>query len=188
MALSDNERLTVELTRLFEEGAEPDAGLLALVYAELRGIAERSMAHQPREHTLQPTALVNEAWLRLAASKELRFEARAQFFALAAKVMRSVLVDHAREKAAAKRGGAHRRVTLADELTAGGGPDVDLLSLEDVLTKLEAMDPELARLVELRFFAGLDHPTIARLSGKSLRSVDRSWRLARAWLHAELPR
>lgn len=129
---------------------------------------------------------MNEAWLRLAASAALHFDVRAQFFALAGKVMRSVLVDYAREKAAAKRGGGGRRITLADELGVEGGPDLDLLSLEEVLVRLEAMDPELARLVELRFFGGLELPTIARTLGKSLRSVERSWRLARAWLHGEL--
>lgn len=160
------------------------------LYAELHLLAEQHMNKQGPAHTLQPTALVNEAWLRIGSSDELHFDARTQFFALAGKVMRSVLVDHAREKAAAKRGGTPQRVTLSDDLGVEGGveggPDVDLLSLEEVLVKLEGMDPELSRLVELRFFGGLDHPTIARTIGKPLRSVERSWRLAKAWLYGEL--
>ena len=184
--MAPQERLTQLLNRLGRDTTVADEELMGELYAELHLLAGQHMKRQGAGHTLQPTALVNEAWLRIEASDELHFDARAQFFALAGKVMRSVLVDHAREKAAAKRGGARQRVTLSGDLGVEGGPDVDLLSLEEVLVKLEELDPELARLVELRFFGGLDHPTIARTVGKSLRSVERSWRLAKAWLHGEL--
>jgi RNA polymerase sigma factor (TIGR02999 family) len=180
------ERLTQMLNRLDGAGAAEDAELMRELYGELHVLAEQHMNRQGGAHTLQPTALVSEAWVRIAGAGELHFDKRAQFFALAGKVMRSVLVDHARQKAAAKRGGSGRRITLAGEPGVDGGPDLDLLALEDALARLEQLDPELARLVELRFFGGLDHPAVARVLGVPLRRVERSWRLAKAWLHGEL--
>jgi RNA polymerase sigma factor (TIGR02999 family) len=182
--------LTVALNRLLD-GLDRDGHALALVYEELRELADRHMAHQAVEHTLQPTALVNEAWLRLArpargGAREV--ESRRQFFALASRAMRSVLVDHARARRSDKRGGARRRVTIAAAPGVASGPDLDVLALEEALERLESRDEELARLVELRFFGGLQHAEISAVTGVPLRSVERRWRLARAWLYRELSR
>lgn len=160
--------------------------LAPLVYAELHRLAERHMAGQGREHTLQPTALIGEVWLRLVGGAPLAFAGREPFYALASRIMRSVLVDHARARAAQKRGGDRARVTLQGDERSADASEVDVLALDEALVRLQAMDPELHRLVELRFFGGLAHPEIARTLGVSLRTVERNWRLARAWLHGEL--
>jgi RNA polymerase sigma factor (TIGR02999 family) len=164
--------------------------LYAILHGELRELAGRLMADQRAAHTLQPTALVHEAWLRLAAGgpAALDLSSRAQFFALAARVMRSVLVDHARRRGAQKRGGGALALANPAEEPAGGAPDLDVLALDEALTKLAAFDPDLARLVELRFFAGLPHADIAGTLGCSVRTVEDRWRLARAWLKVELER
>ena len=156
------------MTRLIRRLAdgERDAAddLWPLVYDELQGMAHAQMAREGARVTLQPTALVHEAWLRLASLEELRLEERAQFFLLAGKIMRSVLVDAARARRAEKRGGGKRRVELPEEylveLDPDGGPDVDLLALDDALGELEERDPTLARLVELRFFLGTEPPRV----------------------------
>jgi RNA polymerase sigma factor (TIGR02999 family) len=162
-------------------GSQAAAALLPLVYDELRQIARRLLAEQGRGHTLQPTALVHEAWLRLADQTLAGGADHAHFLRLGARAMRFVLVDHARARMADKRGGGGRKVTLEiDELAIEPGPD--LLALDDALVQLGQVDPELVRLVELRFFGGLSHEEIAQNLGVSLRTVERSWRLARAFL------
>ena len=160
--------------------------LSALLYDELHELARREMAAERRDHTLQPTALVNEAWLRLAADGEGAFADRDSFFAAAAVTIRRVLVDHARKRARDKRGGGLVRVPLDDVDVAEPIADEDLLSLDDALARLAAFDPMKARLVELRFFAGLSVVQLAKALGASESTVRREWRLARAWLRAHL--
>ncbi len=163
--------------------------LLAHVYDELRELAAAHMRGQSPNHTLQPTALMHEAWMRIAGQEELAFDGRSQFYALASKVMRSVLVDHARKGKREKRGGNRQRVTLDPALDADEGsaqPSVDLLDLEEGLNRLEEIDPSLSRVVEMRFFGGLSHGEIAEATSSSLRTVERNWRAARAWLQANL--
>jgi RNA polymerase sigma factor (TIGR02999 family) len=173
-----------ELVRAWAEGDRAALDeLLPLLYAELRQLAERYMRQQPSGHTLQATALVHEAYLRLANHEHVEAQSRAQFFALAARAMRSALVDHARRLRAAKRAGRARRLTLAAAGdVAETAPDVDVLALDEALGRLAAFDPEKGRLVELRYFAGLSIEETAEVLGVSPATVKREWRLARAWL------
>ncbi len=169
--------------------------LFPIVYGELRQRAGRVLGREGAGHTLQPTALVHEAYLRLVDQKRVRWEGRTQFFAVAARVMRRVLVDHARARLAGKRGAGARHVTLIDarldidaaSVAAGdAGDPVDLLALDDALERLAAFDPRKARLVELRYFAGLSIPDAAESLGVSQATVIRDWSVARRWLHREL--
>jgi RNA polymerase sigma factor (TIGR02999 family) len=176
-------------TRLLNQLGAGDAGaaeeLAPIVYDELRVLAESSLRRGAGRETLQPTALVHEAWLRFA-NEGARFENRHQFYALCAKIMRSVLVDHARAQGAHKRGGRERRITLSEDLDSDRGIELDVLDVDAAMQRLNAFDPELHRLVELRFFGGLSHPEIAELTSVPLRTVERRWSLARAWLRGEL--
>ena len=183
-----------ELLHAWERGdaRAPDA-LARLVYAELRRRAARALRREGEGHTLQPTALVHEAWLRLDGQHDARWESRAQFFAVAAQMMRRVLVDHARTRRALKRGGAPVQVTLGEVDRAAGASAapgaveaVDLLALDDALARLAALDPRKARLVELRYFAGLSIPECAEALGISQATVGREWAVARIWLRREL--
>ncbi|MBL9030413.1 MAG: sigma-70 family RNA polymerase sigma factor [Phycisphaerae bacterium] len=163
--------------------------LLPLVYDELRRLAEDRLRHEPANMTLQATALVHEAYLRLGADAEIRWEGRRHYFGAAAIAMRRILIERARARAGPKRGGGRARVPLTDaELTsAGQSPEtVDWLALEEALSALERTDPDLARIVELRYFAGLSVEQVAGLLGVSARTVNRDWRLARAFLHDHL--
>ena len=169
--------------------------LLPLVYGELHRLAERAMRGQPEGHTLQATALVHEAYLRLvdrpAGPVPVEWEGRAHFFGVAARVMRSVLVDHARARRAVKRGGPEaRRLTLgvAEALAAGVAAEVDVLALDEALDRLAQFDDRKARLVELRFFAGLSIEEAAGVMGVSPATIKREWTAARAWLRSELSR
>ena len=182
--------------------ADVGDALVPLVYAELRRQARRALRREGEGHTLQPTALVHEAWLRLADQHGARWESRTQFFAVAAQMMRRVLVDHARTRQALKRGGAGAvQVSLADadragasapgapQSAGGGGPAldaVDMLALDDALARLAVMDPQKARLVELRYFAGLSIPEAAAALGVSPATVGREGAVARMWLRREL--
>jgi len=171
------------LLRAWAEGDEA-AGekLFPILYSELRRRAGRYMRRERRSHTLQPSGLVNEAYLRLAGAPDLDWHDRAHFFAIAARVMRQVLVDHARRRRAAKREGCH--VTLGDA-DAPAAP-LEVLDLEDALKELVALDPRQARVVELRFFGGLDVEETAGVLGLSPRTVKREWQTARAWLQHRL--
>ena len=163
--------------------------LLPAVYEELHRQAARAMRRENEEHTLQATALVNEAYLRLVDQRRVEWRNRAQFFGIAAEVMRRVLVDHARARHAAKRGGDVRRVTLGDVVAEGesstdGG--LDVIALHEALERLAALDPAQARVVELRYFGGLGIEETAEAMGISPATVKREWAVARGWLRREL--
>jgi len=160
--------------------------LFPLVHQDLRRVARRYMAGERRGHVLQTTALVNEAYLRLVDWKNARWESRAHFFAVAAQVMRRVLVDWARDQARAKRGGVALRVSLSDVADFAVQRRTDLVALDDALTTLEALEPRKSRVVELRFFAGLSLEETADVLSVSVGTVRRDWSLARAWLYREL--
>jgi RNA polymerase sigma-70 factor (ECF subfamily) len=169
----------------------PESTLLPLVYDELRRIAARYVGRERPGQTLQATALVNEAFLQLSAEKTRQFQNRAHFVAIAALSMRQILVQRARARRAAKRGGGGERVTLDDRIGAAGqqpgGVDVvDLVALDDALSRLAAFDPEQARVVELRYFGGLTVEETAEAVGVSPATVKRQWAMARAWLKLQL--
>lgn len=160
--------------------------LFPLVYDELRLLAAKYLAGERPGHTLQPTALVHEAYLRLLGPEETNWENRRHFFAAAALAIRRILVDHARGRAREKRGGSAHREPVSDEIIAIEGTDVDLIALDEALTRLAAMDREIAEIVELRFFGGLSVEETAQSLGISPSTVARQWRFARTWLHREL--
>jgi len=180
----------VRVTALLKEWARGDAGaldqLVPLVYNELRRIAARALRNERPGHTLQPTALVNEAYLRLINQQAASWENRVQFFAVAAEIMRRLLVDHARARLSAKRGGRVPRVSLSDAEDAAAAPEVELLEIDQALVRLARLDPGQARIVELRFFAGLTVEETAKALDRSPRTIKREWRLAKAWLHRDL--
>lgn len=179
-----------DVTRLLAESRQGRSGaeheLAALVYDELHAIARRLMRQERADHTLQPTALVHEAFMRLVVSAEQGWENRRHFFAVAATAMRRVLVDHARARAAEKRGGALRRVDLDDPAAFERTNLDEIIAIDQALTRLAHLDARQARIVEMRFFGGLSEEAISDLLNVSVRTVKRDWRLARAWLRAEL--
>jgi RNA polymerase sigma-70 factor (ECF subfamily) len=162
--------------------------LVPQIHDELRRLAASYLRKERPDHTLQPTALVNEAFLKLVDQRAARWQNRAHFFGIAAQAMRRILVDHARGHAASKRGGALRKVPLDDAIAAGPPVDVDLLALDEALTRLAAMDPQQSRIVELRFFGGLTMEETAEVMHISPATIGREWRMAKAWLSAELGR
>ena len=157
-----------------------------VLYGELRRIADRLLRQEGVGHTLQPTALLNEAWLKLSGSPATAKLQREHYLAVAARAMRQVLVEYARRRRAVKRGGDAIPVTLADEQLGFSLPLDDLIALDDALARLTALDERLARVVELRFFAGLEEEEVARILGITTRTVQRDWVKARAWLQSEL--
>ena len=180
-----------ELTQILHAIAEgdPDAAseLLPLVYDELRKLAAQKLAGETPGQTLQPTALVHEAYLRLAGeSEEQHWDGRGHFFAAAAEAMRRILVERARQKATLKRGGDRDRMDMAESLLAAPELREDLLALDAALTMLVETDKQAAELVQLRYFAGLPLREIADFLGLSPRTADRVWAYARAWLHQEI--
>jgi len=161
--------------------------LMPLVYAELRRLAGNYLRRERAGHTLQPTALVNEAYMRLVDQRSARWQNRAQFFGVAAQLMRRILVDHARLHQAQKRGGTEqRRMSLADVDRMSTGPDLDLLALNEALEELEALDPQQSRIVELKFFGGLSIEETAEVLNIGHATVERDWKMARAWLRNKL--
>jgi len=177
------------VTRLLREwsGGRREAidELFPLLYAELRRLAASRLRREHGPRSLQATALVNELYLRLVHQTRVRAETRAQFFGVAARTMRALLIDRARARSAAKRGGRHAEVVpdIADTTLS---PDIDLLALDEALTRLAASDPRQAHIVELRFFAGLTIDEVARALMISAATVSREWTHAKAWLYAEL--
>jgi RNA polymerase sigma factor (TIGR02999 family) len=158
---------------------------MPLVYEELRHIARRQMRRQRAGHTLQTTALIHEAYVRLVGESDVHWQNRAHFFGVAAKAMRHILVDHARSRHAAKRGGAAQRVTL-DEAAVISAQPAELVALDDALRSLAGLDPRKGQVVELKYFGGLTVDEIAKVLRVSPETVARDWRLARAWLLREL--
>ena len=169
---------------------EPAAAdkLLPAIYDELHRQAARAMRRENDRHTLQPTALVNEAYMRLVDQRRVEWKSRAHFFGIAAQVMRRVLVDHARARLAEKRGGDFKQVTLAGaaEAAAHEAEDIDVLALHEALERLALLDPQQARITELRYFGGLNIEETAEAVGISPATVKRDWAVARAWLRREL--
>ena len=181
-----------DVTRILNaiERGEPKATeeLLPLVYEELRLLAARKLSHEPPGQTLQATALVHEAYIRLVGDEPQNWDGRGHFFVAAAEAMRRILVDHARHKKSQKRGGAHHRVEL-DKLDACiSEPPEDLLRLDEALTRLAEQDPDVADLVKLRYFGGLTLEQAAGIKGISRRTAGRYWNYARLWLYREVTR
>ncbi len=178
------------VTELLHDWAAGDAHaadrLLPLVYEELRRIAARQLVHERHDHTLQATAVVHEAFLRLCRAHEVSWESRRHFFAFAARLMRRVLVDHARRRRAEKRGGSGLRVSLEEGLAQTTGPTPDLLALDQALTRLADLDPRKATVVELRVFAGMTVEETADQLHLSPETIHREWRRAKAWLFHQL--
>ena len=159
--------------------------LMPLVHAELRRLAAHYMRRERPGHTLQTSALVNEAYLRLIDQKSVNWQSRAHFFGIAAQLIRQILIDHARKRQSAKRGGA-QRVSLDETAVVSRERSVELLALDEALDRLAAFDPRKARIVELRFFGGLNLDETAEVMGISSPTVQREWRSAKAWLHHSL--
>ena len=162
---------------------------MPLVYNELRRLANHYLQRERSDHTLQSTALVHEAYLRLAGPNAPQWQNRAHFFGIAARVMRQILVEYARAHGAAKRGGTGvYKITLDDALELPSQSDVDVVALDDALNRLSDMDPQQSRIIELRFFAGLTIEDTSEVLGISPATVKRDWTSARAWLHREIAR
>jgi RNA polymerase sigma factor (TIGR02999 family) len=172
-----------------EQKPAPADDMFPLIYSELKRVARRYLGRERRNHTLQPTALVNEAWLRLENQHGAEWQGRTHGLAIAAQAMRRLLVDHGRHQKRQKRGGGAAPVALDDLVkaaTTNAVPVEDLLTLEAALTRLEAVDPRAAQVVSLRFFSGLSAPEVAAHLGVSLRTVEADWTHARAWLKREM--
>jgi RNA polymerase sigma factor (TIGR02999 family) len=169
---------TVEISELTE--------LLPLVYEDLKDLARRYLAAENPNHTLQTTALVNEAYLRMCSSRNLKATSRNKFFAAASRIMRRVLIDHARTKKRQKRGGGMERVTLSGVDVAGPDDTLDLLALDAALEKLATLSSRAAQVVEMRYFGGMKVAEVADVLGVATRTVDGDWDFARAWLRREL--
>lgn len=181
-----NDHTSAPITEWLNQLAGDDRVLadrvFALLYQPLRRLATARMAGERAGHTLTPTALVHEAWLRIHGGAPVAINDRRHFLAVAARVMRQILIDHARARGRDKRGGGNARDTLDQALADPGHDPQSLLAIDQALTQLAAIDPDMAQLVELRFFAGLDIREIAAVLGKSARGVNRDWTAARAWL------
>ena len=162
--------------------------LLPVVYDELRRQAARYLRRERPGHTLQTTALIHEAYLRLIDQKSVQWQNRAQFFGIAAQMMRRILVDHARTKHRAKRGGSDVRVSLTDATSVTKDPDLNLVELDEALNRLEKIDPQQSKIVELRFFSGLNVEETAAALQISPATVKRDWKVAKAGLHREISR
>lgn len=179
-----------EVTRTLAALRSGDAGaidrLFPLVYAELRKTADLLLAREFEAHTLQPTALVHEVYLKLARGGNPDAGSRAHFLGIAARAMRQILVDHARKRKAAKRGKGEVFVTLGEHADAAAPDAESMVALDDALERLAALDPRLAKVVELRFFGGLTEDQVAATLGVTTRTVQRDWAKARAWLHAQI--
>lgn len=181
-----------EISQLLVNWSDGDAAarekLLPLVYDELRRLARKYLNRERADHTLQPTALVHEAYLRMVDQQQVAWHSRAQFFGLAATLMRNILVDHARRHQAEKRGGGEYALSLSEADRYGSQPNVDLLALDEALNDLSRSSPQHARVVELRYFGGLTIEETAKVLNVSHATVERDWAFARAWLKKELSR
>lgn len=189
MGKSTRHELTQILMASRGEGADPAevaSRVFEAVHSELRQLASGMMHHERPDHTLEPTALVNETYLRLVDGARVDWQNRAHFFGVAARAMRQVLVEHARRRATAKRGGGWQRITLNEDVGFHGDSQVEVLDLERALTRLGEMDPRMVQIVELRVFAGMNVEEVAHVLGVSARTVHGDWRVAKMWLAREL--
>jgi RNA polymerase sigma factor (TIGR02999 family) len=179
-----------EVTRLLHEWASGNEAVLSplmdLVYPELRRLAARHLQSERSGHTLQPTELVHEAYLRLAQQPDKVWNDRTHFFAVAARIVRNILVDHARARLTAKRGSGSLTIALADEVAQVAPPEVDLLDLESALRRLEQMNQQQSRVVELRYFGGLSIEETAEVLRISVSSVKRDWIVAKTWIRRQM--
>ena len=179
--------ITSLLAQLSEGNREVEARLIPQIYDELRRLAGRHMRFERVNHTLQPTALVNEAYAQLIHEPHVHWKSRAHFFAMASQLMRHILVDHARARHAAKRGGMQHQVTLVEDiLSAPGQAPIDVLALHEALEQLTKLEPRQGRIVELRFFGGLSFEEIASILRIGERTVKRDWSMARLWLFTRM--
>jgi RNA polymerase sigma-70 factor (ECF subfamily) len=179
--------LTQMLIRLTEGNTEVVNEILPVIYDELRSLAGNYLRRERENHTLQPTALVHEAYLKLIDQKNVRWQNRAHFFGIAANIMRRILVDHARKHTAEKRGGAGENLPLEDELIiVSEGKSAELLALDEALENLAKIDPQKSKIVELRYFGGLSVEETAEVLGVSEITVKRHWRMAKAWLYGQI--
>ena len=188
MATRSSESITQLLARWNQGDDSALAQLMPLVYDELHRLAANYLRRERREHTLQPTALVNELYLKISDQQRMNWRNRAQFCGVAAQVMRRILVDHARAHYTSKRGGDRFCVSLRNIAAFGAQPDADLMSLHEILKRLEELDPNQARIVELRFFGGLTIEETAEVMQISHATVEREWKTAKAYLKRELTR
>ena len=184
---------TANITQLLHDWGEGDDRafdeLLPLIYSELHRRAAIYLRHERQNHTLQPTALVHEAYLKLVDQSNVRWENRMHFFAVAARAMREILIDHAKSRKREKRGGGAENLPLEEALLAAAEQsDVDLIALDEALTRLGEIDPQQVRIVELRYFCGLSLDETAETLGISRATVTRDWTMAKAWLHREMTR
>jgi RNA polymerase sigma-70 factor, ECF subfamily len=184
--MSAEGEITSLLLQMKEGDRRAESRLAALVYSDLRRVARKLMSRERPDHTLQPTALVNEAYLRLLAQDDRDWNNRVHFFSVAAQCMRRILVDHARSRSAEKRRGNLAKVDLENACLAMNDRSDEILALDQALDRLAALDPRQSRIVELRFFAGLSEDEIASVMGVSIRTVKREWSFAKAWLKREL--
>jgi len=178
-------QITEILNSVGEKGSPADQ-LLPLVYDDLHALAEKYLRGESAGHTLQPTALVHEAYMKLVDQTRVDWQGRTHFLAVGAQAMRRILVDHARRRRAAKRGGDRQRITVDEQLLAAGRRDEDLLALDEALEKLAELDTQQAKMVEMRFFGGLNVAETATALGMSKRTAEREWTMVRSWLRREL--
>jgi RNA polymerase sigma factor (TIGR02999 family) len=178
--------ITLVLDAISRGESQASEKLLPLVYNELRNLASARMFRESAGHTLQPTALVHEAWLRLVGDGKQNWKGRAYFFAAAAEAMRRILVEHARRKARLKHGGGQQRVNIEDLQLADTAPDEKILMVEDALEQLERSNPERGRVVVMKFYGGMTNKEVADMLDIGERSVDRHWVCAKAWLFQKL--
>ena len=178
--------VTLLLRQVKAGDSAAESRLLELVYPQLRKIARQYLRRERTGHTLQPTALVNEAYMQLAGQMEKDWQNRSHFYAVAAQSMRRILVDYARQRNAAKRDGNRQRVELTDALAISGDRLDEILAIDEALKRLAEFDPRRSKVVEMRFFGGMTEDEAAEVLGVALRTVKRDWNVAKAWLHGEL--
>jgi RNA polymerase sigma factor (TIGR02999 family) len=182
-----NQAQLTELLQQLSSGRSDALGqVMDAVYGELRRQAARYLRRERHNHTLQPTALVNEAFLKLIDQRKVQWQNRAHFLGIAAQAMRRIVIDHARARQRIKRGGVQQPVTLDEAMIAGEARSIDVLALDEALTRLAQIDERQARIVELRYFGELSVEETAEVTGLSPATVKREWAMARAWLHSEL--
>lgn len=187
MPKTSSQHLTQMLIQLSEGNAQMVDDILPLIYDELRRLAGSYLRRERSDHTLQPTALVHEAYIKLIDQTQVKWQNRAHFFGIAANIMRRILVDYARQHKAEKRGGAAEKMPLEEEiLIVSEGKSAELLALDEALENLAKIDPQKSKIVELRYFGGLSVEETAEVLGVSEITVKRHWRMAKAWLYGQL--